>query len=93
MRRFEVYCRGDLSATHGNGLQGPTNLPQYEGVEFTDGTVVVRWRTAFRSTSFWNSFDELMKVHGHLNDAHYKTEVVWVDPICHTMVVNKNPLT
>lgn len=79
MRRFEVYRRGDLSATHNNGLQGPAEIPQYEGVQFTDGTVVVRWRTAFRSTSFWNSFDELMSVHGHLNDARYQTEVVWID--------------
>jgi hypothetical protein len=79
MRRFEVYRRGDLSETHNKGLQGPTEVPQYEGIQFTDGTVAVRWRTAFRSTSLWGSFDELMHVHGHLNDPIYQTDVVWLD--------------
>lgn len=79
MLRFIVYRRGDLSETHSNGLQGPRDLPQYEGVVFTDGSVVIRWCTQFKSTSFWNSFDELMQVHGHLNDSRYKTEVVWLD--------------
>lgn len=79
MKRFKVYRRGDLSETHNNGLQGPRDLPQYEGIQFTDGTVVIRWRTEFRSTSFWESFDDLMRVHGHLNDSRYQTEVEWLD--------------
>ena len=79
MKRFEVYRRGDLSETHNNGLQGPADIPQYEGIQFTDGTVAVRWCTAFSSTSLWQTFDELMHVHGHLNDARYQTDVVWLD--------------
>jgi hypothetical protein len=37
----------------------------YEGVIFNDGTVVLRWRTQFRSHSIWASWDDFWHVHGH----------------------------
>jgi hypothetical protein len=39
--------------------------PDYEGVLFADGSVVVRWLTQYRSTSVWNNWDDFMHVHGH----------------------------
>lgn len=37
----------------------------YEGVIFSDGTVVIRWLTAFRSHSVWASWADFYQVHGH----------------------------
>lgn len=79
-RRFTVYRRGDLSETHNANQVNPADQPQYEGVVFSDGTTVVRWLTAARSTSVWADFDTLWKIHGH-DDANSKhgTVIVWHD--------------
>jgi len=47
---------------------------QFQGVQFDDGTVVVRWLTKFRSTSIWPDFAEFEAVHGH---ADYETRIEW----------------
>lgn len=39
--------------------------PDYEGIVFSDGTVVLRWRTAYRSWSVWTSWGDFLHVHGH----------------------------
>ena len=39
--------------------------PDYEGAIFSDGTVVVRWLTKFRSHSVWTSWRDFYQVHGH----------------------------
>lgn len=80
MRRFTVYRRGDLSATHNADQVNAPDQPQYEGVVFSDGTTVLRWLTAARSTSVWASFDEMWRIHGHddPNSKHH-TEIVWHD--------------
>ena len=80
MRRFTVYRRGDLSATHNADQANAPDQPQYEGVVFSDGTTVVRWLTAARSTSVWADFDTLWRIHGHddPNSKHH-TEIVWHD--------------
>jgi hypothetical protein len=64
MRRFQVY------------RPKPPEGVQYEGIVFTDGTVAIRWRTEHKSHSLWESFDELMAVHGH---PEYGTRVEWLD--------------
>lgn len=46
-----------------------------EGVEFTDGFVVLRWKTHLTSTAVYNSVDELMQIHGHDG----ATVVEWLD--------------
>jgi len=51
---------------------------QFEGVEFSDGTVVIRWRTEWKSTSVWESMEELKKVHIY-SHPDYGTEVHWDD--------------
>lgn len=78
IKRFTMYRRGDLSATHGDQLVAPPDQPQYEGVVFSDGTTVLRWCTPLKSTSVWASFDEALGVHGHPEE-RYASELVWHD--------------
>lgn len=61
------------------GKHGPTTLnapeaPQYQGVVFADGSVAMRWLTARRSTSVWDTFADMFDVHGH---PEYGTEIHW----------------
>lgn len=79
-RRFTVYRRGDLSETHNANQVNPADQPQYEGVVFSDGTTVVRWLTAARSTSVWADFGTMWKVHGHDDpNSKHGTVIVWHD--------------
>lgn len=80
MRRFTVYRRGDLSATHNDQQAAPPDAPQYEGVVFSDGRVALRWLTPLRSTSCWDSLDDALGVHGH-PEPRYGTEFVWHDAL------------
>lgn len=76
MKRFIGY-RPLVPAHYIEGGYG--NLPdepQFEGVEFEDGTVAVRWLTDFRSTSIWQDFETFTAVHGH---ADYDTKIIWID--------------
>lgn len=50
------------------------DAPQFEGCIFSDGRVAVRWRTAVRSFSIWDSLQDLMDIHGH---AEYGTFIIW----------------
>lgn len=73
MRRFRVY----RPAVPGNHVMA--NAPdevQFEGVVFSDGKCAVRWLTATRSVSVWDSFAELEQVHGH---PEYGTIFQWLD--------------
>lgn len=59
----------------GKGLTNKSlETPDYEGVMFADGTVVVRWLTEFRSHSVWASWDDFYQVHGH---PEYGTVIKW----------------
>lgn len=49
---------------------------QFEGVEFTDGRVVIRWLTNTCSSSFWDSMEDLKKVHIYAHP-DYGTRIVW----------------
>lgn len=60
-------------------FKGITNAgasADYEGVIFTDGTVVIRWQTQFRSHSVWASWEDFYRVHGH---PEYGTEIIFRD--------------
>lgn len=73
-----MYRRGDLSATHdANQVNAPDEV-QFEGVEFSDGKVAVRWMTAKRSTSVWDSLQDMLDIHGH---PEYESELVWSDVV------------
>lgn len=59
--------------------KGITNggwLPDYEGVIFSDGTLVLRWMTAYQSHSVWPNWDAFYQVHGH---PEYGTKIVFAD--------------
>lgn len=61
---------------HDEVQMNPEDEPQFEGVEFSDGTVAVRWLTAKRSTAVWASLDDMLAIHGH---PEYGSEIVWHD--------------
>lgn len=68
--------RRNAPATHTAVQKNAPDEPQFEGVVFTDGTVAVRWMTALKSTSLWDSMDSLLGIHGH---PEYDSELVWHD--------------
>ena len=74
LRTFTAYRKTDISATHDSNQLNPPDEPQFEGCVFSDGSVVLRWLTAKRSTSVWQSLDDAMAIHGH---PEYGTVIVW----------------
>ncbi len=68
MRRFDLVRVEDAS-----GVSGTGNVA--EGVEFTDGTAAMRWRTATASTAIYGSIQQLVDIHGHEG----RTKVVFID--------------
>lgn len=52
------------------------NAPDYQGVIFDDGTVVIRWFTLYRSHSVWADWNSFYQVHGH---PEYGTVIVFDD--------------
>lgn len=66
MRTFHLARRVDHTGVSGTGRVA-------EGVEFTDGTVVLRWRSATASTVVYGTLADVQAVHGH----HGDTEIVW----------------
>ena len=68
MRRFVLERDHDVSGISGTGTVA-------EGVQFTDGKVVIRWYGARPSTVVWESIEHAEAVHGH-NGA---TRFVWQD--------------
>jgi hypothetical protein len=58
------------------GITNSGAAPDYEGVIFGDGTVVIRWQTAFRSHSVWACWSDFYQVHGH---PEYGTVIVFAD--------------
>lgn len=78
MKRFTAY-RDDMDIhhdTHNENQKNPESEPQYEGIIFTDGSCAIRWLTACKSTSVWDSFRTAMLVHGH---PEYGTRIVFHD--------------
>lgn len=72
MRLFLLVREVDVTGVTGTGDIA-------EGVQFTDGTVVLRWkpqpqRAAHSSTAVWPDLDSMIGIHGHDG----KTRVVWV---------------
>jgi hypothetical protein len=68
-RRFCLHREKDLSGISGTGIVA-------EGVEFTDGTVVIRWVAGdHRSTVVWDDIESVVFIHGHGG----ATQIVWID--------------
>ena len=76
MKRFIMYRRGDISATHNKMQANSSDEAQFEGVVFSDGTCAIRWLTLVKSTSVWDSFEDAMAIHGH---PEYESELEWVE--------------
>lgn len=57
-RLFRLQRHQDVTDVSGAGHVA-------DGVEFADGTVVVRWLGDYASTVVWDSLDDAMQVHGH----------------------------
>ena len=66
MRLFMLQRLEDETGVSGVGYVA-------EGVEFTDGTVALRWLTEHTSTAIYNSIGDVEKIHGHDG----RTQVVW----------------
>jgi hypothetical protein len=76
IRRFTAYRVSPPPEYYDQGVANPPDQPQFEGVEFTDGIVVVRWLTEHRSVSVWTSMTEMLAVHGH---PEYGSRIEWAD--------------
>lgn len=77
MRRFRCYRPHPPEGYREQGVANPPDEVQFEGVEFSDGSVAIRWLTEFRSTSVWASWADAEHVHGH---PEYGTVIEWLDP-------------
>ena len=58
MRRFNLVRDVDISGISGTGIVT-------EGVEFTDGTVAMRWRGVTPSTGLYEDVSDVVAIHGH----------------------------
>jgi hypothetical protein len=68
MRRFHLRRLEDETGISGTGLV-------VEGVEFSNGSVALRWLSNTTSTGIYNSIQDVRIIHGHGG----KTVVEWVD--------------
>ena len=67
-RRFYIKRVADESGISGTGIVA-------EGVEFSDGTVAMRWRSHTGSVGVYANIKCVEAIHGHGG----KTVVVWID--------------
>lgn len=66
-RLFAMVRDEDESGVSGTGIVA-------EGVEFSDGTVAIRWRSHIKSTAIYESIRACSAIHGHGG----KTKVVYL---------------
>jgi hypothetical protein len=77
IQRFTAFRRSISGRdTHTAFQKNADHEPQFEGVIWTDGSVTLRWLTACRSTSVWESVNDMLNIHGH---PEYGTEIIWHD--------------
>lgn len=67
-RVFTLIRYQDVTGVSGDGMVA-------HGVQFADGTVVLRWNGEHASTVVWGSLDDAMAIHGHDG----LTRVAWLD--------------
>lgn len=68
IRRFKLLRREDVTGVSGTGIVA-------EGVEFSDGSCVVRWLSNHPTTVTHDSIESVEAIHGHGG----ATEIKWVD--------------
>lgn len=69
MRRFHFVRSEDVSGVSGTGVVA-------EGIEFTDGSVAVRWLSHTSALTFFSNVKNFVTVHGHSGLGR----VQWIDP-------------
>ena len=81
LKLFSMYRRGDISEDHDENQRTDSNKPQFDGVIFRSGKAVISWNTEAKSVAVFDSFEELMKIHGHMGpkDDRYESEIVYYD--------------
>ena len=82
LKLFSMYRRGDISEDHDENQRTDPDKPQFDGVIFRSGKTVISWNTEAKSISVFDSFEELMLIHGHNKpgvDDRYESEIVWHD--------------
>lgn len=70
LRRFVFKRTTDVSGTSGTGIVA-------EGVQFTDGTVAVRWRSFISSHVIYPNAHAAEAIHSHGG----ATKLVWLDEV------------
>lgn len=70
MRRFQLHRDVDVTGVSGKGVVA-------EGVEFSDGVVVMRWLGEWPTSIVWHDrgIESVRYVHGHGG----ATRLVWID--------------
>jgi hypothetical protein len=68
MRRFVLVRESDPSGVSGTGIVA-------EGVQFTDGMAVLRWKREPYGLNVYLRVDDLIAVHGHGGASYIK----WID--------------
>ena len=76
LKLFSMYRRGDISEDHDENQRTDPDKPQFDGVIFRSGKCVISWNTESKSVAVFDSYDEMMKIHGHPED-RYDSELVW----------------
>lgn len=68
MRMFVLQRDEDETGVSGTGIVA-------EGIEFSDGTVMLRWIVGeHKSSVVWETIDDVEAIHGHDG----KTQIQWV---------------
>jgi hypothetical protein len=75
-RTFAGYRPNPPVEYQDKGITNSGVTQDYEGVIFSDGTVVIRWLTEFRSHSVWACWEDFYMVHGH---PEYGTKIEFTD--------------
>lgn len=80
MRRFMMLRRSDAT-----GISGVGHVA--DGVEFDDGSVAIRWRTAVRSSGTYASIADAKAIHGHGGETVFEfhddpTPILWLCCMC-----------
>jgi hypothetical protein len=76
MRTFNLFRQNPPSGHKERGSALAPGEIQVEGVEFSDGSVVLRWQTFEHSTEIFPSFETFFAVHGH---PEYGTRIEWAE--------------
>jgi len=73
MKTFTAY-RPLVPESHTADQKNAPDQPQFQGVVFDTGKCVIQWLTAIRSVSVFDTYGDLMRIHGH---PEYGTYIVW----------------